>query len=69
MKNESYFDNRDKTNLERIENICSQLPDFVEDFFLSIQMRTTTLTRLNYANDLHIFFDFLVQKKFKKVGE
>lgn len=66
MKNESYFDNRDKNNLERLENICEKLPEYVEDFFLSIQMRTTPLTRLNYASDLHTFFDFLAQKKFKK---
>lgn len=66
MQKDSYFDNRDKNNIEKINRICEKMPDFVEDFFLSIQMRTTPLTRLNYANDLHIFFDYLSQKKFKK---
>ena len=64
--NESYFDNRDRNNIEKLNRICEMMPDYVEDFFLSIQMRTTPLTRLNYASDLHIFFDFLAQKKFKK---
>jgi len=64
--NESYFDNRDKNNIDKLNRICEKLPDFVEDYFLSIQMRTTPLTRVNYASDLDIFFDFLAQKKFKK---
>ncbi len=67
MKNpNSYFEQRDNNNIERLREIIPTMPDYVEDYFLSIQTRTTPLTRLNYACDLRIFFDFLAERKYKK---
>lgn len=40
----------------------TKLPNFCMDFFVGIAMRTSILTQLNYARDLVIFFDFLVNK-------
>ena len=51
-------------NLDRIDALLATLPDFCEDFFRGVEPRTSTLTRLNYAYDLRIFFDFLSKKKF-----
>lgn len=65
-KNSNYFLERDKKNIEKTREICSTLPYFAEDYFLSIQMRTTPLTRMNYACDIRIFFDFISERKFKK---
>ena len=66
MSSNDYFTERDLKNIEKIRNICDSLPDFFEDYILSIQMRTTTLTRMNYACDIRIFFDYLSEKKFRK---
>lgn len=65
----SYFDERNEKNIIKIREICAELPDFVTRFFLGIQLRTTPLTRLNYAYDLRIFFDYLSKVKYRgKIG-
>lgn len=61
----SYFDERNEKNITKIREICAELPDFVTRFFLGIQLRTTPLTRLNYAYDLRIFFDYLSKIKYR----
>ncbi len=45
----------------KIKEQLSKLPDFCFDYFISIEQRTSPLTRLGYAYDLEIFFDFVVQ--------
>lgn len=45
-------------NLEKIERLKGDLPYFIEEFFLGIENRTSTLTRLNYAYDLRVFLIF-----------
>lgn len=65
MKDENYYRERDINNLKKIERLKGDLPYFIEEFFLGIENRTSTLTRLNYAYDLRIFFDFLSKKKFR----
>ena len=65
MKEKSYYKERDLKNLERIERLLEELPPFVSEYFLGIENQTSTLTRLNYAYDLRIFFDYLVRKKYK----
>ena len=65
MKDENYYRERDIKNLEKIERLKGDLPYFIEEFFLGIENRTSTLTRLNYAYDLRVFFDFLTKKKFR----
>lgn len=61
----SYFEERTISTLERIRKITDNLPYYVEEFFVGIENRTTPLTRLNYAYDLRIFFDFLSRKVFR----
>ncbi len=43
----------------KLREIVSKLPEFVIDYFISIEQTTSSLTRLNYARDLHIFFNYL----------
>ncbi|MEG2450573.1 MAG: integrase, partial [Clostridia bacterium] len=57
-----YFKERDKKNNQRLRDLRDNLPEFVEEFFVGIEPTTTSLTRLNYAYDLRIFFDFLIKK-------
>lgn len=62
----NYYAQRNNQNLITIERLLgSDLPDFCGDYFLGIDSQTSTLTRLNYAHDLKIFFYFLRQKRFK----
>lgn len=61
----SYFEQRNEKNVVKVREICQELPDFVTRFFLGIQLKTTPLTRLNYAYDLRIFFDYLSKVKYR----
>ncbi len=56
----NYFNERDKNITRRLREIRDELPEFSEEFFVGIEPQTTALTRLNYAYDLRIFFDFLL---------
>ncbi len=62
---ENYYKERNEHGMERLREILDMLPDFVREFFIGVQMRTTVLTRLNYAYDLKIFFRYLSEKKFR----
>ncbi len=66
MKNLSYYEKRDLKNMQKIGNYLSTLPDFCYDFFTGIENNTSSLTRLNYAMDLCIFFDYLEKFVLKK---
>lgn len=57
----NYFSERDKTMTRRLRELRDELPEFCDDFFVGIEPQTTTLTRLNYAYDLRIFFDYLLK--------
>ncbi len=66
MKNLSYYEKRDLKNMQKIGSYLSTMPDFCYDFFTGIENNTSTLTRLNYAMDLCIFFDYLARYVVKK---
>lgn len=57
---ENYFVRRDEENILKIREIRKHLPPFCGEFFRGIEQYTTPLTRLGYARDLKLFFDFLV---------
>ena len=62
----NYYTQRNNKNLETIDRLLNdELPSFCYDYFLAIDSQTSTLTRLNYAHDLKIFFYFLQEKKFR----
>ena len=63
----TYFDQRNKITLDKLSIVMDSLPSFCVEFFIGIQNRTSPLTRLNYAYDLRIFFDFLCKKVFKQL--
>lgn len=56
---ESYFKLRDEENILKVRELRLVLPAFCSEFFLGIEQQTSPLTRLGYARDLKIFFDFL----------
>lgn len=62
MGNQTYFIERSEKTTKKIREIISELPDFVYDFFVGVENNTSPLTRLNYAYDLRIFFNFLLNE-------
>ena len=66
----TYVDNRDASNVEKIDKILeNDLPDFCREYFVGISSNTTTLTRLNYAYDIRTFFNYLVAKVYRLKGK
>lgn len=65
MKNENYYTIRNIQDFDKISELLEHLPSFCEDYFLGIEQRTSCQTRLKYAYDLRIFFDFLCKRRFK----
>ena len=63
---DDYYIKRNNKNLDTIDRLLTELPTFCYDYFLGIDSQTSTLTRLNYAHDLKIFFYFVQEKKFRK---
>ena len=59
MSNNYYLD-RNRNNMRKLNEILADLPAFCSVFFIGIQDTTTPLTRLNYAVDLKLFFNYLV---------
>lgn len=56
---ETYHEKLDKHNIVRTREILSALPPYCQEFFRGIADRTSTRTRLAYAYDLRVFFEFL----------
>ena len=59
---EIYYENQKIEITERIRALRKELPYFCSEFFVGIENTTTPLTRLNYAYDLRIFFDYLIKE-------
>ena len=57
----TYIKERDKNLAKRLRALRDELPEFCEEFFVGIEPVTSPLTRLNYAYDLRIFFDYLLK--------
>ena len=56
----TYHEQTDIENTLRLRDVLKTLPPFCKDFFRAIEPRTTTKTRISYAYDIRIFFQFLL---------
>ncbi len=65
MKKTNYYTTRNINDIDKIAELLEELPPFCADYFLGIETRTSPQTRLKYAYDLRIFFDFLCLRKYK----
>ncbi len=57
--NKNYHDQKNNENTLKLRELLKTLPSFCKDYFLGIKDTTSTRTRLAYAYDLRIFFEFL----------
>ena len=61
MATTTYHEEQTQRQIQRLRQIMGELPEFAEDFFTGIAQTTAARTRLAYAYDLRIFFDYLCQ--------
>ena len=64
MKNENYHDKTNALNIQKTREILKEQPNFLRDFFRSLNDQTASRTRLGYALDLRIFFAFMSEEVF-----
>lgn len=59
MASNNYHEDQNKQNILKMRAVLSQLPPFCRDFFRGIQESTSSRTRLAYAYDIRVFFEYL----------
>ena len=60
-KKQTYHEHTDIENTLRLRQVLATLPPFCRDYFRAIDATTTTKTRISYAYDIRIFFQFLLK--------
>lgn len=55
----SYHEQVNIDNVLRLREVLKTLPPFAKDYFRAIEPTTSTRTRISYAYDIRIFFQFL----------
>ena len=61
-KKVTYHEPTDVVNTLRLRDVLKTLPPFCRDFFRAIEPRTTKKTRISYAYDIRIYFQFLLEQ-------
>ena len=56
---ETYSQEVDIKNTHKLRELSSKLPRFCRQYFRGIAENTSTRTRVAYAHDLMVFFEFL----------
>ena len=57
----TYHDEVKKEFIQKLRHRLVELPDFCTDYFIGIEVSTGEKTRLGYASDLKIFFQYLLE--------
>lgn len=58
----TYHEQTDMENTLKLREVLKSLPAFANDFFRAVSTTTSTSTRIKYAYDLRIFFQFLLME-------
>ena len=64
-----YHDQTRIARTKRIRELIRELPDMCADYFIAIEQLTSPLTRLSYAYDLKLFFQYLSEELPKFAGK
>ncbi len=59
IKEENYHDAQNRNNILKLRAVLDTMPPFCRDYFRSIEENTSTRTRLAYAYDIRLFFEYL----------
>ena len=57
----TYYEQAYIDNTLRLREVLRELPPFVRDYFRAIEPSTSAKTRISYAYDLRVFFNFLIE--------
>lgn len=60
--NNTYQEQIKKDNKLKLRELLEQLPNFCRDFFRGIDTQTSPRTKIAYAYDLIVFFNYLIQE-------
>jgi len=60
MAEHNYHDQVNIDNAVKLRALLETLPKFCKDFFRGIEPNTSSRTRIAYAYDLRVFFEFLM---------
>lgn len=55
----NYHEEQNKINTVRMRKVLTELPAFCKQFFRGIENNTSSRTRLAYAYDLRVFFEYM----------
>lgn len=58
----TFYQEQNLRNVVRLRKLLKDLPEFCNEYFRGIEHITSILTRINYAYDLRIFFNFLTKE-------
>jgi site-specific recombinase XerD len=58
-KDDKYYTEQDKLNTIKMREVLDTLPKFCKQYFRGIEQNTSPRTRLGYAYDLRVFFEFI----------
>lgn len=59
LKSNNYHDEQNRQNIMKMRAVLEVLPPFCKTFFRGIEEYTSARTRLAYAYDIRLFFEFL----------
>lgn len=62
LNQNNYHDEQNKQNILKMRAVLDTLPSFCRTFFRGIEEYTSARTRLAYAYDLRLFFEFLHER-------
>ncbi len=66
-KQSNYHDNLNRENIRKLRDLLDTLPPFCRQFFRAVDNLYGSRTKIAYAYDLRVFFEFLHQKH--KIGK
>ena len=58
-KERAYHESVNISNEKKLRVLLEELPKFCKEFFIGIEPSTSSRTRIAYAYDLGIFFEYL----------
>ena len=59
MANITYHEEQYRKNTQKLRNLLAEMPPFVTTYFRGIEQTTASRTRIAYAVDLKVFFEYL----------
>ena len=61
MENRSYHQQKNIEYTKKLREFLAELPSYVTSFFRGIEQRTQARSRLAYANDIRVFFEWITK--------